>query len=94
MTQHFDERQLEIHPIMCTDPKHFHISSLTRSSKEKFLEQTDQYTGFNNDFMLRWLFSGSVMAPHEATDPVAAQHAAQEHKDLAKAMLEIGAGGE
>ncbi len=51
MTQHFDERQLEIHPIMCTDPKHFHISSLTRSSKEQFLEQTDQYTGFNNDFI-------------------------------------------
>jgi|TARA_R110000796_G_scaffold116700_1_gene229321 organic radical activating enzyme len=51
MTEHFDREQLEIHPIMCTDPKHFHISSLTKSSKEKFLKDTQNYTGFNKQFI-------------------------------------------
>ena len=48
--------------------------------------------GFKDDFMLRWLFSGLVMASDLATDAVVAQQAAQEHKDLAKAMLLVDAG--
>ena len=51
MTEYFDDQQLEIHPIMCTDPKHFHISSLTKFSKEQFLENTQNYTGFNKNFI-------------------------------------------
>ena len=51
MTEFFDDLQIPIHPILLTSPKHFHISALTRSAKEQFLRDTDDYKGFNNEFI-------------------------------------------
>ena len=36
---------------MLTDPMHFHISSLTRKAKEKFLKDTKDYNGYNKSFI-------------------------------------------
>ena len=51
MTHYFDDRQLEIYPILCKYPRYLHISSLTKYSKKKFLEETNQYKGFNRNFI-------------------------------------------
>ena len=51
MTEFFDRLEMPIHPILLTSPKHFHISSLTKHAKEKFLESTCDYAGFNNQFV-------------------------------------------
>ena len=51
MTKFFDSIGLEIHPIMLTSPKHFHISALTEHSKEKFLSDTKDYVGMNKEFI-------------------------------------------
>ena len=51
MTNFFDSIGLEIHPIMLTSPKHFHISALTRHAKEKFLVDTKDYVGLNTRFI-------------------------------------------
>jgi len=51
MTDFFDSIGLEIHPIMLTSPKHFHISALTRHAKEKFLVDTEDYKGMNKEFI-------------------------------------------
>jgi MoaA/NifB/PqqE/SkfB family radical SAM enzyme len=51
MTHFFDSTGLEIHPIMLTYPKHFHISALTRHAKEKFLVDVEDYKGMNKEFI-------------------------------------------
>ena len=51
MVEYFDDLQLKIQPIMLTYPKHFHISSLTRKAKEKFIKDTENYNGYNKSFM-------------------------------------------
>ena len=51
MVEYFDDLQLKIQPIMLTYPKHFHISSLTRKAKEKFIKDTKNYNGYNKSFM-------------------------------------------
>ena len=51
MVEFFDNLQLPIHPILLTSPSHFHISSLTKKSKMKFLEDTEKYLGFNIEFI-------------------------------------------
>ena len=51
MTKHFDSSKIEIHPIMLTDPKHFHISSLTKDAKQRFLDSTSNYKGYNSNFI-------------------------------------------
>jgi len=51
MTDFFDGIGIEIHPILLTSPKHYHISSLTRRSKEDFLDQTKGYSGHNLNFI-------------------------------------------
>ena len=51
MTKFFDDLGMEIHPIMLTSPKHYHISSLTKSSKHEFLDQTKDYSGYNIKFI-------------------------------------------
>ena len=51
MTDFFDSIGLEIHPIMLTSPKHFHISALTEHSKKKFLANTEDYVGLNKEFI-------------------------------------------
>jgi organic radical activating enzyme len=51
MTNFFDSIGLEIHPIMLTSPKHFHISALTEHSKKKFLSDTEDYVGPNKEFI-------------------------------------------
>jgi len=51
MADFFDYMGLEIHPIMLSNPKHFHISALTKKSKEKFLSDTEDYKGLNKEFI-------------------------------------------
>jgi len=51
MTDFFDSMGLEIHPIMLSNPKHFHISALTKQSKENFLVDTQNYQGLNKEFI-------------------------------------------
>ena len=51
MIEYFDALELKVAPIMLTNPMHFHISSLTRIAKEKFLEDTKHYNGFNKSFI-------------------------------------------
>ena len=51
MTNFFDSMGLEIHPIMLSSPKHFHISALTQHAKEKFLSDTEDYVGMNKEFI-------------------------------------------
>ena len=51
MTQYFDESKIEIHPILLTQPKHFHISSLTKDAKQQFLNDTENYQGYNSNFI-------------------------------------------
>ena len=51
MTKYFDQSKLEINPILLTHPKHFHISSLTKHAKEKFIEETSDYKGYNHNFI-------------------------------------------
>jgi MoaA/NifB/PqqE/SkfB family radical SAM enzyme len=74
MVNFFDGLQIEIHPIMLENPKHFHISSLTTFSKKKFLEDTKNYNGFNKNF---------VQYVRNASQ----EHLAQ-NKELAKACIE------
>ena len=51
MVEFFDNLLLPIHPILLTYPRHFHISSLTKKTKIKFLEDTEKYSGFNVEFI-------------------------------------------
>lgn len=51
MTEYFDEHKLEIHPILLEQPKCFGISSLTKFSKQNFIENTKNYKGFNKNFI-------------------------------------------
>ena len=51
MTEYFDKKQLEIHPILLTQPAHFHISSLTTHAKQKFIDDTSDYRGYNSNFI-------------------------------------------
>ena len=51
MTHFFDSLGVEIHPIMLSSPKHFHISALTQHAKEKFLADTENYVGSNKEFI-------------------------------------------
>ena len=51
MTKFFDEQQLEIRPIMITSPEYFHVSALTKKSKQAFLEDTKKYSGMNAKFI-------------------------------------------
>lgn len=51
MVDFFDSLELKINPILLTTPAHFHISSLTKETKSKFLEKTENYAGFNKKFI-------------------------------------------
>ena len=51
MTDFFDRLRIKIHPILLIHPPQYHISSLTKSAKKNFLECTENYTGFNKDFI-------------------------------------------
>ena len=51
MTDFFDSIGLKIRHIMLTSPKHFHISALTEHSKKKFLADTEDYVGLNEEFI-------------------------------------------
>jgi len=51
MTNFFDDQLLKITPLFLTDPKHFHISALTKKAKQKFIKDTDGYNGFNKEFI-------------------------------------------
>jgi sulfatase maturation enzyme AslB (radical SAM superfamily) len=51
MTDFFDQLKMKIHPIMLKSPRHYHISALTRESKQHFLDSTEEYTGLNLDFI-------------------------------------------
>jgi MoaA/NifB/PqqE/SkfB family radical SAM enzyme len=51
MTKYFDQIKVEIHPILLTNPKHFHISSLTKRAKQQFIDDTLDYKGHNRDFI-------------------------------------------
>jgi len=51
MTNFFDDLRMEIHPIMLTSPEHYHIKSLTKRSKQEFLDLTKDYAGHNINFI-------------------------------------------
>jgi len=51
MTNFFDSLGIEIHPILLTNPKHYNILSLTKKSKQDFLDQTKNYSGYNLNFI-------------------------------------------
>ena len=51
MIKYFDSLKIKIDPIMLSDPKHFHISSLTKYAKNKFIANTKNYNGFNKSFV-------------------------------------------
>jgi len=51
MTEFFDLLEIEINPILLTDPKRFHISALTKEAKQDFLDKTKHYQGYNQNFI-------------------------------------------
>ena len=51
MTRFFDDLELEIHPILLTSPELYHISALSEKSKQKFLDDTESYNGYNKNFI-------------------------------------------
>lgn len=51
MTDFFDSVGLEIHPILLSSPKRFHISALTKEAKQEFLDKTENYNGHNQKFI-------------------------------------------
>ena len=51
MTNFFDDMNLEINPILATFPAHYHISALSKESKQEFLDNTQNYKGFNINFI-------------------------------------------
>jgi hypothetical protein len=51
MIKYFDGLELKVAPIMLTHPMHFHISSLTKTAKENFLQETKHYKGYNKPFI-------------------------------------------
>ena len=51
MTKFFDEKKLMIYPILLSRPSHFHISALTETAKQQFLNSTARYAGFNKNFI-------------------------------------------
>lgn len=51
MTKFFDDLGMDIHPIMLINPKHYHISSLSKRSKQDFLDKTKNYSGHNINFI-------------------------------------------
>jgi len=51
MVKYFDDLEIQIHPIMISSPKHFHIASLTQSAKQQFIDATQNYQGFNLKFV-------------------------------------------
>ena len=51
MTAYFDKHNLQIHPILLEEPKCFGISSLTKYAKQKFINETEDYTGLNKNFI-------------------------------------------
>jgi sulfatase maturation enzyme AslB (radical SAM superfamily) len=51
MTEYFDKQEIPIHPILLTNPSHFHISALTKKAKQKFLNDTKNYQGYNYEFI-------------------------------------------
>ena len=51
MTEYFDKMDISIRPIMVEYPLHFHIDSLTKKSKLKFLDDSKNYNGFNKNFI-------------------------------------------
>jgi sulfatase maturation enzyme AslB (radical SAM superfamily) len=51
MTKFFDEKKLMIYPILLSRPSHFHLSALTETAKQQFLNSTASYAGFNKKFI-------------------------------------------
>ena len=51
MVKYFDKLKMEINPILLRTPEHFTLSSLTKKSKQKFLDDTALYDGFNKNFI-------------------------------------------
>ena len=51
MAEYFDVLKIQIHPILLTAPKHFTLPALTKRAKQKFLENTIDYNGFNFRFI-------------------------------------------
>ena len=51
MTEYFDDLNMDIHPILLKNPKHHHISALTRGTKQNFLTNTSEYKGRNHNFI-------------------------------------------
>ena len=56
MTKFFDEKKLMIYPILLSRPSHFHISALTETAKQQFLNSTARYAGFNKNFIDFWSY--------------------------------------
>ena len=51
MTEYFDQLQLKINPMLLVYPNHFHISALSNKAKKIFLEETENYNGYNKAFI-------------------------------------------
>lgn len=51
MTEYFDQLQLKINPMLLVYPNHFHISALSKKAKKIFLEETENYNGYNKAFI-------------------------------------------
>lgn len=51
MTHFFDSLDLQINPILLSDPECYHISALSKKSKQEFLDRTNNYKGKNLNFI-------------------------------------------
>jgi len=67
MTEFFDGQNILIRPIMLESPEYFHINALTKNSKQKFMEQTQGYKGFNKNF-IEYVRNMSIESIEQDTD--------------------------
>lgn len=51
MVRYFDDKRIEIHPILLTTPKYFTLDSLTMQCKQDFMDEFVDYKGYNNKFI-------------------------------------------
>jgi hypothetical protein len=51
MTFFFDCMDLQINPILLSNPECYHISALSKKAKQEFLDQTNNYNGKNLNFI-------------------------------------------
>lgn len=51
MTKYFDSQKISIQPILLDSPEYFGLTSLTKKSKQLFIQDTDNYKGHNTKFI-------------------------------------------